>query len=374
MIESIFEVYPEQSLATMPLGISVDGLIYGRGLDGADPVSGEISRLPEEQMRSAVSKLKALIEGAGGDASSIRRISAVHQCPDVAGLFEAAWRELFPGVDRPAFAETPGHLSPGRLLELDCYAAVSGSQANDGGIEALSACPDDAGGPAGARLGPIVFGRLTAMEPCTGRPRGDDLESQLRHVLENMALFLGNAGAGLNEVAHVTLFMRPTDLSIMNLVWSALYPDPADRPPHKWVPAALPEGHFAAADVIAVPGAAGRRVIEIENARHGDPMTMAALTGNLVTSSRVIATRREDPADYARQIFDNIEEIMARAGGSIESLTQLTAFVGLPEYRLLVEGELTRRLGANEQRPVVHYVEANLGGVKAPRIALLGLV
>ncbi len=374
VIRSLFEVYPEQTAATLPLGISVDGLLYGKSLDGSDPVTGEFPPAPEDQMRSALRKLAVLLQSAAGDASLIHQITALHSCPDFASLLDTAWREVFPATDRPAVEETEGYLPAGSLLQLDCHASLPRSELGGSSIEAISACPGEVTAPAGARVGPIVFGRLTAMHPCTGELQGNSLESQLRHVLENMQTFLTNAGAGLNEVTRATLYMNPPDLATMNLVWSALYPDPSDRPPHKWVPTALPEGQLAVVDVIAIPGAGGRRVIEIENAHHGDPMTMAALTGNLVSSSRVIAHRREDPADYAHQIFDNIEEIMALASGSIANLTQLTAFIGQPDYRLLVEHELTRRLPAGKERPVVHYVEADLGGVGAPRIEILGLI
>ena len=374
MIRSLFEVYPEQTAATLPLGISVDGLFYGKSLDGSDPVTGEFPPSPEEQMGLALRKLAVPLRGGSGDNSWIHQIVAVNRCPDFASLFDETWSEIYPATPRPAIEEAEGHPPAGCLIQLDCHASLPRSVLSGSSIEAISTCPDPGSAPAGARVSSIIFGRLTAMHPCTGELQGSSLESQLRYVLENMQTFLSKAGTGLNEVARATLYMNPPDLATMNLVWGALYPDPSDRPPHKWVPAALPKGQLAVADVIAVPGAGGRRVIEIESARHGDPMTMAALTGNLVSSSRVIAPRREDPADYTRQIFDNIEEIMALAGGGITNLTQLTAFIGQPEYRLLVEHELTQRLPAGTKRPVLHYVEANLGGVGAPRIEILGLV
>ena len=374
VIRSLYEVYPEQAAATLPLGISVDGLLYGVSLDGSDPFSGESPASAEEQIRSALRKLVVLLQGAASDASLIHQISVTHRCPDFASLFDAAWDEVFPATAQPALDEVEGHLPAGCLLQFDCHASLPRSELSGSSIEAIGVCPGEVSAPSGAKVGPIVFGRLTAMHPCTGEIQGNSLESQLRYVLENMQVFLSNAGSGLNDVARTTLYMNPPDLATMNLVWSALYLDPSDRPPHKWVPAALPKGQLAVADVIAIPGAGSRRVIEIESVHHGDPMTMAALTGNVVSSSRVIAPRREDPADYARQIFDNIEEIMALAGGDITNLTQLTAFIGQPEYRLLVEHELTHRLPAGNQRPVVHYVEAHLGGVQAPRIEILGLI
>ena len=204
--------------------------------------------------------------------------------------------------------------------------------------------------------------------------RGGHLMTQLFYALENMRMLLEATGSGLHEVARATLYMNPADLRVMNAVWSALYPDEADRPPHKWVPAVLPPGHAAMVEFLAVRGARERRCLEVEDMRHGDPMTMAAVTDGLVTSSRVIASRRDTPREYAAAVFDNIEEIMASAGGSIADLTQATAFIGEPEYAALVEEQLTARLPAGTKRPVVHYVEAGLGGQAAPRVEILGVI
>jgi enamine deaminase RidA (YjgF/YER057c/UK114 family) len=129
-----------------------------------------------------------------------------------------------------------------------------------------------------------------------------------------------------------------------------------------------------AVQVLAVKGAPPRSVIELDSVRHGDWMTMAALTGNVVTSSRVIAPRTDDPGVYTSRVLDNIEAIMKRAGGELKDLQQLTAFIGDASYRALVEDEVKRRWDRGATLPVMHFVEANLGGIRAPRIEILGLV
>ena len=118
-------------------------------------------------------------------------------------------------------------------------------------------------------------------DPCTGEMRGDGLEAQLRGAFANMDLFLKAGGAGREHVARVTVFM--TDLAerqLLNVVWSELYPDPDDRPPHKYVPTALPSGQLVSIQVLALPGAA-RRVLTVPGLEHQDPMSMGALTANL---------------------------------------------------------------------------------------------
>jgi len=139
-------------------------------------------------------------------------------------------------------------------------------------------CPEHSSRPSGVRLGAmLVAPALTSVDPCTGRLRGEGLEAQLRAAFENMILFLKAGGAGPEHVARVTVFL--TDLAerqLLNVVWSELYPDPNDRPPHKYVPAALPEGVLATVQVLALPDAP-RRVLEIPGLVHQDPMSMGAV-------------------------------------------------------------------------------------------------
>ena len=238
-------------------------------------------------------------------------------------------------------------------------------------------CPEHNSIPAGVRLGPIVFAAgLASVDPCTGALKGDGLEAQLRGAFENMERFLEEAGSGKHEVARVTVFMSDlAERQLLNVVWSELYPDPDDRPPHKYVPAVLPPGHLATVQVMAVASTPRRRVIELESVHHNDPMSMAALTANLVTSSRVVTGQRvEDADEHTQLVFGNVAEIMEIAGGDFGGITQITAFVGGPEYRENIERELTRRLGQSGEQPKLHLLEANLGGGGAPRLEILGLV
>lgn len=237
-------------------------------------------------------------------------------------------------------------------------------------------CPEHNSLPAGVRLGPMLFApNLVSDDPCTGVLRGGGLDSQLRGAFDNMDRFLSAAGAGREHVARVTVFM--TDLSerqLLNVVWSELYPDPNDRPPHKYVPAVLPEGVLAAVQVMALV-AAPRRVLAVPGLVHGDPMSMGALTGNLVTSSRIFAGRRvEDADEHTAILFESVRTLLQQAGGDLSNLTQVTAFIGGPEYRDSVEEAWRRLTGSGADAARLHMLETNLGGGAAPRVEILGLL
>ena len=235
-------------------------------------------------------------------------------------------------------------------------------------------CSDHDSVPAGVRLGAVVIApAISAADPCTGEfPEG--LEPQIRGTFENMSAFLEAAGVGREHVARVTFFM--SDLSerlLLNPPWMELYPDPHDRPPHKYVPAKLPEGLLVRAQVIALAGAR-RRVLEVPGVAHMDPMSMGALTGNLVTSSRVVTGQRgDDVNEQTSTVFANVGALIRDAGGDFGNLTQITAFIGEPRFRANVEAELRRVMG-DGVLPVLHVLETDLGGNGFPRIEIIGLV
>lgn len=237
-------------------------------------------------------------------------------------------------------------------------------------------CPEHNSQAAGVRLGPLLFApALTSADPCGGGPRGAGLEEQLRGAFENLDRFLKAAGAGREHVARVTVFM--TELSqrqLLNVVWSELYPDPGDRPPHKYVPAALPPGTLASVQVLALAGAP-RRVLEVPGLAHQDPMSMGALTGNLVTSSRIFAGRRVDDADeHTRMVFESVSTLLQQAGGGFANLTQVTAFIGDARYRENLQRVWGEALAGTPALPKLHVLETDLGGNGAPRIEILGLI
>ena len=237
-------------------------------------------------------------------------------------------------------------------------------------------CPDRCSVPAGVRLGPLLFAAsLTAADPCSGRITALGLEAQLRAAFENVDRLLAAAGSGRQDVARATVFMSDlAERQLLNVVWEEIYPDPSDRPPHKYVRAALPDGVLAAVQVLALMGAP-RRVLEVPGLVHQDPMSMGALTANLVTSSRVFAGRRVDDADeHTQLVFESVGVLLEQAGGGYDRLSQVTAFIGDQRYRENVERALEAAADGRSDGPRLNVLETDLGGNGAPRLEILGLL
>jgi 2-iminobutanoate/2-iminopropanoate deaminase len=224
----------------------------------------------------------------------------------------------------------------------------------------------------GVRLGDVVVMPFLSPEPGAAPAEGRT-SAQLAEVLGVMDEALAKGGGSRAAVARVTVFLRDVgDRPVLNEAWAACFPEPLDRPPHKYVPAPLPDGVNVALGVLALLG--GERVVlEVDGVVHSDPMSLGARIGNVVTSSRLFASEADVSAQFDA-LMGHAAALLSGGGGTLEDLTQLTFFVGSPEIADEVEGRLIAVRQAPTSSPVVHVREASLGGNGYPRLEVLALV
>jgi len=240
--------------------------------------------------------------------------------------------------------------------------------------------------PAGARIGGLVImPALAPVDPQTGAITGDDMESQLRAVLQNMDRVLETAGCGRKDVARVTTFMRQTsDRTALNKVYREWYDDEDQRPPNKYLPAALPEGVHVIAQVIAVPGSSAK-AIEIPGIHHNDWMSLGGINGPLITSSRIFGTDpttgkgNPEPDGHTAIIFENADRLLALAGGTWANMSQATVFYQGEQLREGIMREWRKRDSERPGGPCLNLVETDLGGqardgVLLPRLEIVALL
>ena len=227
--------------------------------------------------------------------------------------------------------------------------------------------------PAGWLVDDLLFAPLIVASP---RP---DLEGEartiaaLRDVLTQMDAFLVAGGAARRDVARVTFFMRDVrERPLLNTVWAEWFPDGDDRPPHKYVPAEHAEGVNVAIQVLALLGRR-REVLEIPGVQHGDPMSMGAQLGELVTSSRLFGSAPELD-DQISLLFERARLLLSGADAELAALTQATYFVGSEEIARRVEERWDEHWSGYDVRPAMHVVIADLGGGNGfPRVEVLAL-
>lgn len=222
--------------------------------------------------------------------------------------------------------------------------------------------------PTGVRIGPAIYLPAILGEDLGSRQLAEGYEGQLRLALDNARTLLERAGAGLDNVGHVTIFMRDMDgHAVVNRVWPEYFPDPADRPPHIYVPAPLPDRVMVQLRVVALPGER-RRVLVIPGLSHQDPMSMGVRIGNLVFSSRLFATephtqrRGSTPEEQTEIVFGNVRALLEQAGASPANLDQVTVYAPDRSCAPLVEASLDQLLSGSETRPRVDHLEVNLPG------------
>jgi enamine deaminase RidA (YjgF/YER057c/UK114 family) len=364
-----FDVYDPDPAELRPLGVRVDNLVYGAGLDGAQ-AGGDVAL----QFNAALSKARTLLQRADAGAADTVTITCYLQEPSHQDVIEEQWaRAVADWKPEPRLDVQPAQLPAGELCRLDVLAVAGKVEA----AQFAPLCINQGSPPVGARLGSIVYApSITAADPVSGRIARGTREEQIRAALENMDRFLDAAGIGRSQVARVAFYLNDVvNRDDLHRVWEEWYPDPPDRPPHIYLPVALPAGCEVMVQVIAVV-AGERRVIEVPGIRHGDPMSMGALTGQLVTSSRVMAGRdgpRDDSvAEWTRACFENVETLLRKGDSGWPAVRQLTAYVSDAGFGESVEREWRSRVGEGPGRLDIR--ESFLGrDLLLPRLLVLAV-
>ena len=206
--------------------------------------------------------------------------------------------------------------------------------------------------------------------PALNPTRGSDFKSQLRSALERMDATLAAAGLSRAAVAHVSVYLPTVDLKpLLNDVWSEWFPDPNDRPPHKYVPDRLPSDRHVELQVYAVRDA-GRRVLEIPGLVHGDPMSIGTRMAGQVFSSRLFAAG--EPESQARSVFAHAQTLLSAAGGSLGDISQINAFFKTERDRAAIQTAFDAAFG--DMPPKLRLLNADLPGSSVVRIEVIGSI
>lgn len=108
--------------------------------------------------------------------------------------------------------------------------------------------------PAASRVGSLVVtGGVYGMDPVTGVVASDAKE-QVRLTFLQLGRVLAEAGAGLDDVAKLTFYVRTIELRpFINEIWRQHFPDAASRPTrHTMVYDHLPGAILVQCDAIAM--------------------------------------------------------------------------------------------------------------------------
>ena len=85
--------------------------------------------------------------------------------------------------------------------------------------------------PAATRVGNVIFSSaISGMDRSTGQTPAD-AETQIRNAFENVKATVEAAGASIEAIGKVVVFLRDRDTrEIVNKYWVAMFPDDHSRP------------------------------------------------------------------------------------------------------------------------------------------------
>jgi 2-iminobutanoate/2-iminopropanoate deaminase len=107
--------------------------------------------------------------------------------------------------------------------------------------------------PMGARVGNMLFSSgIAGKDPATNKVPPEAAE-QARFAFQNLRTLLENGGATLEDVGHVTVFVKDESVrDAINAEWIKCFPDPHDRPARHTLVHELRGGVLLQLEIIAV--------------------------------------------------------------------------------------------------------------------------
>ena len=366
-LRQLYEIYPPQPRATAPAGIRVDDTVFGYAT-GADPVTGEAHGDLEAQLETALATLDHVIERGGMTWKDVERVEAYASGSAADQLSTLLTEALGPKTGIARFFAQPAVLGGGQRLRIDVVAS-RGEPADLRPIRLRGDAP-----PSAIRIGPLLFAfDVSPADARTGRTHGDETQVQVTTAFQNLDLVLEGAGMRREQLLRVSGFFRDLgEKDELNRKMVGTFPQEAQKPVHKYVPAGLPHGVQFSLQALGLV-AADRRIIEMEGVRHNDPISLGAIAGNVFVSSRVQGRLEPGAREQTLRLIEHTRRLMEHAGGGLENVTHTTWGIGDPAYGPVVADECVKAwLG--ESAPQLSIVEADFPHSPLPRVEFTALL
>ena len=364
--------------------IKMGNWVFSGRVHGTSPTDGEVvpGGLGPEAAQT-MENLVSLVELGGGTKDDIVQISTFGRDTSYIPGARKAFEAMFPDPGRrPAFHPMLGEVRRANAMMAEVVAVMDGGGSAGAGemFEELFLSPETVNLAIGAKLGSLVYAPdVTGIDPATGQLVGPGTGEQIQALVDNVDAVMKAAGGGAEHLARVHVFMADIKerYDTLNPIWRKRFPDGETRPPHSHLPAQLPAGQGASAQVFGLLGAP-RRSLYVDGLVHGDGMTLAVAIGNLVMSARVFAGESEnenkDPVENTRGMFANLLDILNQAGGSLDNLQQLFVSLHDPDHRGTVQ-EMWSEVGGGSRDVPFRFVDWDMGrGMLPPRCQMIAVI
>ncbi len=354
-------------------------VVHTSGIPGIDLHTGKLPDDPERQFALAFTNLRNLLEMAG-----VKRAEEIglltYYIPDASyrKFINKPWMEHFPGTIRPARKTNQVALLPGMCVQLQAVA-----------FPGESVVPLEIPGlfhrdplPMGARIGPQVFSSVIGgQDPVSGHTSADPV-TQIRCAFENLRRFMRAAGAGLEQVNHVWVFMQAHFPYHDQMVeaWVETFPDPASRPARKTLPyPGLVGDNHIQLQVTGTLQGGPRTNYEVEHVHHIDPIPMGARIGRFLYSSGIGGLDPEKGKRWVKPVIHSTEDFMVdgllgqahlslehvrtlmhNAGGSLDDVVAVTVLLQRLDDAPRVADQIRSFFADADNLPAVHFIAYRL--------------
>lgn len=205
--------------------------------------------------------------------------------------------------------------------------------------------------PVGIRTGDLIH---------LNRIVGADMPSAFR----DLRAAIRNAGASEDNIAQVSIFVKNRDdLKAINPVWTEMFPDENDRPTYKFMVTELKQ--LVQLEAWAVAGGR-RRVLQIPNVAHTNPIPMGVRIGDMLFSSRVlpydpVTGKAEGPERQTECLFHNVRALLDVGDIKPEYIVQGRLFLADPSYQPMAEKYWNGLVAGAKERPALHITPYGQG-------------
>jgi 2-iminobutanoate/2-iminopropanoate deaminase len=341
-------------------------LVNSTGILGIDPKTGALGGTPEEQFHLAFQNLATLMEKAGLHTDNVGLVSVFIPGPDYRNFINPGWLEVFPDENnRPARKTNHVKLPEGVFVQLQ-VAGVAGGKRQRLEVQGL-AHRDPL--PNGVKIGNMVYSSVIVPQDLTTSRNVEGEIPQIEQAFSNTKTFMDLAGASLDNVVHMWVFLSNFDFQkAMVDVWVKTWPRDGDRPARKTL--RYPMGGLIQVQATGVVG--GKRTnYEIPGVGHADPIPMGAKIGNVFYSSGISGTLPDPGGQPVRgsveglepqikQAEANVRTLLEQAGGGLDNLALLTVLISDAATIPAVQRSFEQLFPDPTNRPGLKFIDWNI--------------
>ena len=304
--------------------VQAGGLIFVSAVTGVGEVMSPAADI-ESQTRSAIDKLRTVLEAAGSSTSQVASVNVFLKRASDFDAMNAEYRKVF--ADQPPVRTTvAADLQGGAVVALSAIAQPAGAAR-----ETLI--------PAGWLKSPRPYSYIVRtdgfvfLSGLVSRRGTDDkvvpgpVTTQTKQILDNAGVLLKTAGLSYSDVVAARVFL--TDESLfddMNNVYRTYF---TGDPPARATAITPLMGPEATVEITLIASRNGKQVLGPAVAP-SLPLSSAVRAGDLLFLSGVLGntdTNRDDVAAQTREIFTRIKRTLDSAGISFSHVVDNTVYV-----------------------------------------------